>query len=77
MHLSRTYSDIQYVDFETLLAESEDALVAAVHFMSARYMGASLSLEVRRGTQRGSVLWPWRDRSRALAWHPDRGATCL
>eukprot|EP00959_Pyramimonas_sp_CCMP1952_P166026 3470047-Pyramimonas_sp.AAC.1 len=32
--------------------------------------------EVRRGAPRGGARWSRRDRSRRLAGHPDRGATC-
>eukprot|EP00959_Pyramimonas_sp_CCMP1952_P081831 1709201-Pyramimonas_sp.AAC.1 len=43
IHLAQTASDIQCVDWGALAA-SEDSPPAAVHLVSAKYMGASLPL---------------------------------
>eukprot|EP00959_Pyramimonas_sp_CCMP1952_P468044 9492571-Pyramimonas_sp.AAC.1 len=45
MHLVHTDSDMQNVDWETLLADPADNPTAVVHSMAARYLSASMSLE--------------------------------
>eukprot|EP00959_Pyramimonas_sp_CCMP1952_P016258 344179-Pyramimonas_sp.AAC.1 len=45
MHLAQTDSDIQYVDWESLLADPADSPAAVVNSMAARYLSASMSLE--------------------------------
>eukprot|EP00959_Pyramimonas_sp_CCMP1952_P315602 6605550-Pyramimonas_sp.AAC.1 len=45
MLLAQTDSDMQYVDWESLLADPADSLVAVMNFMAARYLSASVSFE--------------------------------
>eukprot|EP00959_Pyramimonas_sp_CCMP1952_P178953 3741069-Pyramimonas_sp.AAC.1 len=45
IHLARTDSDMQYVDWESLLADPADGPATMVHFMAAAYLSASVTLE--------------------------------
>eukprot|EP00959_Pyramimonas_sp_CCMP1952_P395925 8295858-Pyramimonas_sp.AAC.1 len=45
MHLAQTDSDIQHVDWGSLLADPADSSVAVGNSMAARYLSASMSLE--------------------------------
>eukprot|EP00959_Pyramimonas_sp_CCMP1952_P196969 4118417-Pyramimonas_sp.AAC.1 len=45
MHLAQDDSDMQYADWETLLADLADNPTAAANFMVARHLSASISLE--------------------------------
>eukprot|EP00959_Pyramimonas_sp_CCMP1952_P423318 8867334-Pyramimonas_sp.AAC.1 len=46
MHSAQTDSDIQYVDWETLVADPADGPVAVVtYFVAARYLSAGVSAE--------------------------------
>eukprot|EP00959_Pyramimonas_sp_CCMP1952_P175851 3674645-Pyramimonas_sp.AAC.1 len=45
MHWARTDSDMQCVDWESLLADPADGSAIVIHFMAARYWCASVNLE--------------------------------
>eukprot|EP00959_Pyramimonas_sp_CCMP1952_P428065 8965140-Pyramimonas_sp.AAC.1 len=48
MHLAQTDSDMQSVDWESLLADPADSSVAAFNFMAARYECQRVPREFRR-----------------------------
>eukprot|EP00959_Pyramimonas_sp_CCMP1952_P070701 1476071-Pyramimonas_sp.AAC.1 len=45
MHLAQTKSGMQYVYWESLVADPADSSAAVVNIMAARHLGASMSLE--------------------------------
>eukprot|EP00959_Pyramimonas_sp_CCMP1952_P173656 3628792-Pyramimonas_sp.AAC.1 len=58
IHLAQTDSDIQYVDWESFVADPADGSATIVPFVAARH----LSRELRRRAVRGGVHWPQRHR---------------
>eukprot|EP00959_Pyramimonas_sp_CCMP1952_P197004 4119381-Pyramimonas_sp.AAC.1 len=45
IHLAQTDSDMQRVDWGSLLSDPADSSVAVVNFVAARYLSASMALE--------------------------------
>eukprot|EP00959_Pyramimonas_sp_CCMP1952_P406633 8522568-Pyramimonas_sp.AAC.1 len=45
MHLAQTDSDMQCVDWESLLADPADGSATVIRFVAARYLCASTNLE--------------------------------
>eukprot|EP00959_Pyramimonas_sp_CCMP1952_P423961 8880439-Pyramimonas_sp.AAC.1 len=44
-HLAQTGSDLQYVDWQSLLADPADGSAILLHFMAARHLCAGMTLE--------------------------------
>eukprot|EP00959_Pyramimonas_sp_CCMP1952_P053259 1114007-Pyramimonas_sp.AAC.1 len=54
VHLAQTDSDMQYVDWGSLLADPADSSAAVVNFMAARYLKCQyVPRELRRRAVRG------------------------